>query len=109
MTVAAKKFLFNTDFRAGTQPEADAVSKAALEAAIADAEARGRQAGYAAGQADAHAEAQRRIALALDRIGMTLDGMAGGLAGIEKRLEGEAIEVAVAVASKLAAALIARE
>jgi flagellar assembly protein FliH len=109
MTVAAKKFLFNTDFRAGTQPEADAVSKAALEAAIADAEARGRQAGYAAGQTDAHAEAQRRIALALDRIGMTLDGMAGGLAGIEKRLEGEAIEVAVAVASKLAAELIARE
>jgi flagellar assembly protein FliH len=32
-----------------------------------------------------------------------------GLAGIEKRLEGEAIEVAVAVGSKLAAELIARE
>jgi flagellar assembly protein FliH len=109
MTVAAKKFLFNTDFRAGSQPEADAVSKAALEAAVADAEARGRQAGYVAGQTDANAEAQRRIAAALDRIGMTLDAMAGGLAGIEKRLEGEAIEVAVAVGSKLAAELIARE
>jgi len=109
MTAPAKKFLFNTDFRAGQAREPDAVSKAVMEAAVADAEARGHRAGYAAGQADAQAQAQRRMAEALDRMGATLAGMASGLGAIEKRLEAEAIEVAVAAATKLASELIARE
>jgi flagellar assembly protein FliH len=109
MTAPAKKFMFNTDFRAGDRPEADSISKAALDAAVAEAEARAHTAGYAAAQADANVESQRRIAAALDRIGATLSGLAGGLGGIEKRLEAEAVEVAVAVATKLASELIARE
>jgi len=107
---ARAKFLFDTDFGAGDEHEAEsAATKAALEAAVADAEARGHRAGYAAGQAAAQAEAERRTAAALDQIGANLAALAGALRGIEQRLEAEAVEVAVAVAKKLAGELVARE
>src|SRR5690348_16393958 len=106
---ASAKFLFNTDFRAGPAREAEQISKAALEKAVAEAEARAYRTGYAAAQADASAEAQRRMGAAFEQIGAILATLAGGLSGIEKRLEAEAVEVAVAVASKLAAELVSRE
>jgi flagellar assembly protein FliH len=105
---APAKFLFNVDFGGGEQ-QAESISQSALELAVAEAEARGYRTGYAAGQADINAESQRHMAAALVRIGDTLAALAGGLRGIEQRLEAEAVEVAVAVGSKLACELIARE
>jgi flagellar assembly protein FliH len=106
---APAKFLFDVDFSGREKQAETAVSKAALEVAQAEAEARGYRNGHAAGQAEASAEAARRLAAGMERVGTALAALAGGLAKIESRLEAEAVEVAVAVASKLAPELIARE
>lgn len=107
---APAKFLFDLDFTAGSDNRADpAMSKAAVEVAVAEAEARGYRNGYAAAQADISAESERRKAAAMERIATTLASLTDGLAAIERRLEAEAVEVAVATASKLASALMARE
>jgi flagellar assembly protein FliH len=104
------KFMFDVDFASAGEKEADrAKSQAALEAAVAEAEARGFRAGQAKALADTEVELQRRNTAALERIGATLATMASGLGAIERRLEAEAVEVAVAVAVKLAPELIARE
>ena len=104
------KFMFDDDFASAGEKEADrAKSQAALEAAVAEAEACGFRAGHAKALGDTEVEVQRRNAAALERIGATLATMASGLNAIERRLEAEAVEVAVAVASKLAPELIARE
>jgi flagellar assembly protein FliH len=107
---ARAKFMFDVDFGTARETEAEqTTSKQALEMAVAEAEARGYRTGHAKALADASVETQRRNAAALERIGAALAAMAGGLSAIEQRLEAEAVEVAVAVATKLAPELIARE
>ena len=107
---APAKFMFDLDFSPGagrdTQP---AITVAAHEAALADAEMRGYRNGMTAAEAQARTEAERRTALAFERIGDTVALLQQSLAGVESRFEAEAVEVAVAVARKLAAALIAHE
>jgi flagellar assembly protein FliH len=106
---AAKKFLFETDF-AGAGKLADSVITLAEHALqLADAEAGAHRRGYADAQADAGVESGRRMADALERIAAALAIANDGLHAIETRLECEAVEVAVAVARKLAPALIASE
>jgi flagellar assembly protein FliH len=105
---ARPKFLFDTDF--GAVKEAPPkVATEDHEAAVAAAEQRGYQRGLTAAEAQARTEAERRTAVAYERISGTLSGIAGEMKAIEDRLEAEAVEVAVAVASKLAPALVARE
>jgi flagellar assembly protein FliH len=107
---APAKFLFDMDFSGpGKEPAEQAVSKAALELAVAEAEARAYRNGHAAGQKEASIELERRKAASFERIGAAIAALAGGLGKIEQRVEAEAVEVAVAVASKLAGELIARE
>ena len=104
------KFMFDVDFAGGGETEAErARSQQELDAAIADAESRGYRAGHAAALHEEQVQSERRTAAALERIGAALAAMSGGLNAIERRLEAEAVEVAVAVASKLAPELIARE
>jgi flagellar assembly protein FliH len=105
MTVQSK-FLFDADFGATTQPK---MTMAAHEAAVAEAEARGYRNGVSAAEAQARTEAERRSAAALERISLTLNGLVQKFSAIERKLEAEAVEVAVAVAGKLAPALLARE
>jgi flagellar assembly protein FliH len=105
---ARAKFLFDTDF--GDVKEAPPkVATEDHEAAVAAAEQRGYQRGLTAAEAQARTEAERRTAIAYERIASVLHGMAGEMKAIEGRLEAEAVEVAVAVAGKLAPALVARE
>jgi len=105
---AGAKFLFNTDF--GPVREAPPkISPADHQAAVAAAELGGYQRGLAAAEARARTEAERRAAAACERIAETLAAIAAELQTIEARLEAEAIEVAIAVATKLAPALVARE
>ncbi len=108
---AAKKFLFDTDFtRAGDGKAAGSMIPLAEHAVkLAEAEAAAHQRGFAEAQADAAVEASRRMADALERIAARLAEANNALTAIESRLECEAVEVAVAVARKLAPALIARE
>jgi flagellar assembly protein FliH len=103
---ATAKYLFDEDFAAGAKPTITMVEH---ERRRADAESQAYRKGFTAGEQQAQQEAAQRIAAALAVIGDGLARLDGALAAIEARLETEAVEVAVAVASKLAPALIARE
>jgi flagellar assembly protein FliH len=106
MTATAAKFLFDEDFATGEKPTITTVE---ADRRRKDAEAVAYRNGFAAAQAQAHAEATQRVAATLDRIGETMERLSRGLYGVEARLEIEAVEVAVAVARKLAPELIAAQ
>jgi flagellar assembly protein FliH len=105
---APAKFLFDVDFSAPDKKEKPA-TPAEIAAKIAETEARAYRAGYDAARHEAKVESDRRAALALEEIAIAIRGIAGRINGIENRMETEAVDVAVAVARKLCAELIARE
>jgi flagellar assembly protein FliH len=103
---APVKFLFEDDFASGhAAPGRRMITAAAHEAALARAEADG----YRKGMAAAEVKIEGRATAACERIAQTVATMAQGLSAIEARLEAESVEVAVAVARKLAPELIAAE
>jgi len=106
---APAKFLFDVDFAAPDKGREKPATPAEIAQRIADAEARAYRAGYDAAQHEARVESDRRAALALEEIGLTLTGIATRFSGIETRMETEAVDVAVAVARKLCTELITRE
>lgn len=99
------KYLFDEDFAAG----APTITLVEAERRRADAESQAHRKGFAAGQQQAKGEAAERIAAALALIAGGMDKLERSLAAVEARLETEAVEVAVAVASKLAPELIMHE
>ena len=103
---SSAKYLFDEDFATGAKPTITVVE---AERRRVDAEAVAYRKGFAAGQQQAQNDAEQRIATALALIADGLSRLDRALSGIEGRLESEAVEVAVAVAAKLAPALIARE
>jgi len=103
---SAAKFLFEEDFATGEKPT---ITIAEHDRRRQDAEAVAYRNGFAAGQAQAENETNQRIAVTLALIGDGIGRIEHALASIEARLETEAVEVAVAVANKLAPELIARE
>jgi flagellar assembly protein FliH len=105
---APAKFLFDTDFSAPDRARERATA-AEVAQKVAAAEARAYRDGYDAALREAKVESDRRVALALETIGVAIKGIAAGLSGVERRMETEAVDVAVAVARKLATELIARE
>jgi flagellar assembly protein FliH len=106
---AAAKYMFDQDFSAVAQVTAPAVAAAEHEAALAAAEARGFHAGMNAAEAQARTEAERRLALAFERIAGGVEQLRASLERVEGKFEAEAVEVALAVGRKLAADLIAKE
>lgn len=107
MNVPAK-YLFDIDFAPGPKAST-AISVTEHKALLAEAETRGYRNGFQAAETEMKAETARRLAVALEQTAEMLNIMAQGLKGIEARLEAEAVDVAYAVAAKLAPALIARE
>lgn len=101
------KFLFDTDFSAPEKTRERATTAAEIAQKVAAAEAAAYRNGYEAAQREAKVEADRRVAAALEQINIHLQGIAARYAGIETRMETEAVDVAVAVARKLCAALVA--
>jgi flagellar assembly protein FliH len=111
MMAAQSKFLFDVDFSDGpgkkqTEPT---VTASAHREALAQAEALGYCNGIAAAEAQLRTEAERQMAAAFERIATALEQLSHRLKGVEDRFEAEAVEVAVAVARKLAPQLIAQE
>ena len=106
---APAKFLFDTDFAAPDKTRERPATPSEIAQKIASAEARAYRDGFDAGQREAKAESDRRAALALEEIGIAIKGIASRFSGIEARMETEAVDVAVAVARKLCAGLIAAE
>ena len=105
---APAKFLFDTDFTAPDRSR-ERPTLAEMAERIAAAEQRAYRDGFDAGQHEAKAESDRRTALALEEIKIGMQGIVAGFAGIETRMETEAVDVAVAVARKLCSELIAAE
>jgi flagellar assembly protein FliH len=105
---APAKFMFDIDFSAPDKSR-EKVPPAEVAQKVAAAEAKGYRDGFDAGQREAKAESDRRTALALEEIKIAMQGIAACLAGVESRMETEAVDVAVAVARKLCSELIAAE
>jgi flagellar assembly protein FliH len=97
------------DFSAPDKSRERPVTPTEIAQRIASAEARAYRDGFDAGQREAKAESDRRAALALEEIGIGIQGIAARFSGIEVRMETEAVDVAVAVARKLCSELIAGE
>jgi flagellar assembly protein FliH len=106
---APAKFMFDMDFSAPDKTREKAATQAEIAQKVAAAEARAHRDGFAAGQREAKAESDRRAALALEEINVAIKNIASRFAGIENRMETEAVDVAVAVARKLCNELIAGE
>jgi flagellar assembly protein FliH len=106
---APAKFMFDTDFAPPDKARERPATPAEIAQKIASAEARAYRDGYEAAQREAKAESDRRAALALEEIGITIKGIALRFSGIEARMETEAVDVAVAVARKLCGELVAAE
>jgi len=102
---AKAKYLFDEDFGA----EKPTITMVEHERRRADAESQAYRAGFSAGHAKAQDEATQHIAITLALLAENFERLEQTLTGIEARVETEAVEVAVAVASKLAPELIARE
>jgi flagellar assembly protein FliH len=106
---APAKFMFDLDFAAPDKARAPSVTPAEIAEKIANAEAHAYRAGFDAAQREAKAESDRRVALAMQEIGIAIGSIAGKFDAIENRMETEAVDVAVAVARKLCSELVARE
>jgi flagellar assembly protein FliH len=105
---APAKYLFDIDF-APTAKVAATMPLGEHKTIVAEAETRGYRNGFQAAETEMKAETARRLVLALEQAALMMELMAQGLKEIDMRLETEAVEVAHAVATKLAPALIARE
>ena len=106
---APAKFLFDMDFSAPDKTRERPATPSEIAQKIASAEARAYRDGYDTAQREAKAESDRRAALALEEIGLAIQGIATRFSGIETRMETEAVDVAVAVARKLCSELISGE
>jgi flagellar assembly protein FliH len=107
---AQAKYLFDDDFGAGARAAAEKpLAPAELAIKLGEAESQGFADGFAAAEKENATVAARRTAIAFEQIGDALDKLARGLAAVETRLETEAVELASAIARKLAPELVARE
>jgi flagellar assembly protein FliH len=106
---APAKFLFDMDFSTPDKARERPATAAEIAQKVAAAEAGAYRAGFDAAKREAKAESDRRAALALEEISIAIRSIASGLAGVESRMETEAVDVAVAVARKLCSELIASE
>jgi flagellar assembly protein FliH len=106
---APAKFLFDMDFSAPDRSRERPATAAEIGQRIAAAEARAYRDGYDAAQREAKVESDRRTALALEEIGVAIQGIVARFSGVARRMETEAVDVAVAVARKLCSELISAE
>jgi flagellar assembly protein FliH len=103
---APVKYLFEDDFAAGSA----ATAKPVVPLATHEAElARVETEAYRNGLTAAEAKIEGRAAAACERIAQGIAALTRQLGAVEARLESEAVEVAVAVARKLAPELVAAE
>lgn len=106
---AQAKYLFDQDFAADAKSADKPLGAAELAIKLGEAESRGFGDGFAAAEKEGTAVAARRTAVAFEQIGDALDRLARGLAAVEGRVEAEAVELAAAIARKLAPELVSRE
>src|SRR6478736_9294878 len=108
--MAAKaKYLFDQDFAPGANPAEKPIAPSEHAVLLGEAESNGFRDGFAAAETEGLSVAARRSAAAFEQIGDALDRLTRGLGEIERRVETEAIELACAIARKLAPELVLRQ
>jgi len=106
---AQAKYLFDQDFSPDAKAAEKAIAPAELAIKLAEAESKGFADGFAAAEKEGTAVAMRRMAVAFEQIADALDRLARGLGTIEGQLATESVELAAAIARKLAPELVSRE
>ena len=109
MRAAPAKFLFENDFTPGGGDKKPLMTLDDHAAKLKAAEAAAFARGFERGAAEATAEVERRSAATIERIAAAMAVLDKQLEAVEAKFETEAVEVAVAVAKKLAPELVARE
>ena len=109
MRAAPAKFLFENDFTPGGGEKKPLITLDEHAVKLKNAEAAAFLRGVAQGTADARAEAEKRSLAAIERVAAAVAALDKTLAAMEAKIETEAVEVAVAVAKKLAPELVAQE
>lgn len=105
MGTAPAKFMFENDFAPGGGEKKSMITLDAAKLKEADAFTRGFQ----QGANEARAAAEKRAAAALERIVTAVAALHTQLGAVGAKLEIEAVDVAVAVAKKLAPGLLAQQ
>lgn len=98
-----KRFLFDVEFERGAAVTSD------VKALLAAAEQDGYRRGLAEGETSANAKIEKRLGAVLTQTVDRLADISKKFGALENRLEDEAVHVAIAIARKLAPALLARE
>ncbi len=106
---AQAKYLFDQDFAPEAKSAEKPMAPAELAIKLGEAESKGFADGFAAAEKEGTAVAARRMAVAFEQIGDSLDRLARGLATVEGRLETDSVQLAAAIARKLAPELVLRE
>lgn len=109
MRAAPAKFLFENDFTPGGGEKKPLMTLDDHAARLKAAEAAAFARGVAQGAAEARAEAEQRTLAIIERIASAMSTLDQQLNTVEAKFETEAVEVAVAVAKKLAPELVATE
>lgn len=103
---ATAKYLFDEDFSgASTRAGGQAIARVEHDKQITEASS----AGYAKGLAAAAAETARLSAVALQMAASSIGEIARRFSEAEARIEAESVDIAAAIARKLAPELVARE
>jgi flagellar assembly protein FliH len=108
MRAAPAKFLFENDFAPGGEKK-PLIGLDDHAAKIKEAEAAAFARGFQQGANEARAEAEKRSDATVERIAAAMTTLDRKLEAVEAKFETEAVEVAVAVAKKLAPQLMAQE
>jgi flagellar assembly protein FliH len=109
MRAAPAKFLFENDFAPGGGEKKPSMTLDDHAARLKAAEAAAFARGFEQGAAEARAEAEKRSLAMIERIATAMGTLDKQIEAVEAKFETEAVEVAVAVARKLAPELIATE
>lgn len=108
MSAAPAKFTFDLDL--GRPRERNSVvTDSALTSLLADARAAGHAEGFAAGALSAEAEATGQLAAAAGELADRVTALAASMEDLRKANLADSVELAAAIARKLAGALVERE
>jgi flagellar assembly protein FliH len=108
MRAAPAKFMFENDFAPGGERK-PLVTLDEHAAKLKEAEAAAYARGFAQGSSEARAEAEQRSLAVIERIATAMSALDQQIQAVEAKFETEAVEVAVAVAKKLAPELVSQE
>ncbi len=108
MRAAPAKFMFENDFAPGGERK-PLVTLDEHAAKLKEAEAAAYARGLAQGSSEARAEAEQRSLAVIERIAAAMSALDRQIQAVEAKFETEAVEVAVAVARKLAPELVSQE